>query len=228
MNRATQRGENSRTVLAAWTLRQETRRPLLDAASPRRATNATHSPVFPCTAVSLPPCFPASLPPPSQAKRNRTSNSNTDANRNRRNSLKTKTRPISNSNKNRHFAFTDFPPRVTSHHSQITPFYSVHTCKPNLAQVTENKGSSHFLLGTRRTCLWRPCSLHRGGDAVAFRCSRITSHESRVTHFLRPPMLYCSLLRDARCGRNRWQPSRGQAASKLGRGIAMIPGRRKG
>ena len=168
MNRAIKHGENSRTVFAAWTLRQETRRPLLDAASPRRATNATHSPVFPCSAVSPPPCFPASLPPPSQAKRNRTSNSNTDANRNRRNSLKTKTRPISNSNKNRHFAFTDFPPRVTSHHSQITPFYSVHTCKPNLAQVTENKGSSHFLLGTQR------------GSALAFHGPRVTNHESRI------------------------------------------------
>ena len=209
MKYAMQLSENYRAVSARRTLRQEPRHELPAAVLPRHATIAVHPPAPPCLAVSLPPCFTVSLPPPSQAKRNRRSNSNTVANRNRRNLLKTKARQISNSNKNGHVAFRNFAPRLTS-----PPFlFGTRMQAKSGASYRKQRIEPLSTRYTKREC---------------FGLSRATSHKSRVTHFLRPPMLYCPLLRDARSCRNHWQPSQGHTASKMARGGTGIPGRRKG
>ena len=174
MSRAIQHGENSRTVFAAWTLRQKTRRALSEATPPQPAIHAAHSPASQCTAVPLPPCFRDSVPPPSRAKRNRTSNSNTAANRNRRNSLKTKPRQISNSNKKRHVAFTDFPPRVTSH-----PFLLGTRMQAESGASYRNQRVEP--LSTRYTKDLPLASRFHVPGSGCFSVSPVTSHKSRIT-----------------------------------------------
>ena len=222
MNRATQHGENSRTVFAAQTLHQKTRRTLPAAASPKPTINASHPPASPRSEVSLPPCFPASLPPPFRANRNRKSNRNTVANRNRRNLLKTKPRQISNRNKNRYVAFTDLPPRFAN------CAFLLGTRMQAESGVSHRKQTigPHSTRYAKRGLPWRftghESRVTSHESQVTAHRSPITTHHSPITLFLRHPMLYWSLLRNAGAAAQDF------AASKFGQGVAVIPGRRKG
>jgi hypothetical protein len=155
MNRATQHGENSRTLFAAWTLRQKTPWTLAEATPPRPVFHVPQSPVSPCTTVSLPPCISATLVPPSQAKRNRTSNRNTVANRNRRNLLKTKTRQISNRNKTRYVAFTDRQPIISkyAHQSAAYVYPTALTNHQSLHPGSDHEPGSRCAVWASRTIL---------------------------------------------------------------------------